>query len=121
MQSEVTEPRASASIAEVPDSAPTYPNESRPSIPLPYSYTMPRKSRDANGSAAASPRVLDKAEKSSPPLLAAAATHRDPAQWVKAILKLKSEGKIEQWTKELADFRKQYPQYVLPEELRQIR
>ena len=80
---------------------------------------MPRKSRDTSGSASA-PRALEKASGSTPSL-AAAAAHRDPVEWVKAILKLKNEGKTEQLTKELADFRKQYPQYVLPEELRQIR
>ena len=120
LQSETTESRTPAPIAEVPDSAPTYPNESRSSIPLPYSYTMPRKSRDTSGLGNA-PRALEKVEKASTPSLAAAAAHRDPTEWVKAILKLKSEGKTEQLTKELTDFRKQYPQYVLPEELRQLK
>jgi hypothetical protein len=44
--------------------------------------------------------------------------HRDPAEWMRAILKLKSEGKIEQMGKELAEFRKTFPAYSIPDELR---
>ena len=108
---EPAESRIPGPITDVPESAPTYPNEMRPSIPLPYTYQMPRKSRDsaaAQGGARGAPSL-------------AAAHPRDPAEWLKAILKLKSEGRTEQMLKDLADFRKQYPQYVLPEELRNLK
>jgi hypothetical protein len=44
--------------------------------------------------------------------------HRDPAEWMRAILKLRSEGKIEQMSKELAEFRKTFPVYPIPEALK---
>lgn len=123
LQSEPAESRLqNQSVAEVPDSAPTYPNEARPSIPLPYTYTMPRKSRDA--AAAAGAGASGAAAPSRPqatPSLAAAAPSSDPAEWVKAIQKLRTEGKMEQVLKELAEFRKIHPQYALPEELRNLK
>lgn len=125
LSGELIEPHAPAPVAEVKDGAPTYPNESRPSIPLPYTYQMPRKSRDLTASAErhASERSAagSLSASTAAPTLAAAQPHRDPVEWVKAILKLRSEGKSEQVLKELADFRKQHPQYVLPEELRNLR
>ena len=51
----------------------------------------------------------------------AAAHPRDPVEWVKAIQKLKTENKMDAVLKELADFRKQHPQYVLPDELRNLK
>ena len=165
--SEPTESRmANQPVPEVHDSAPTYPNEMRPSLPLPYTYTVPRaatresasKSAAAPGSGAAPPsaaavgalasrsatvasaaqqssairkeealerRAPEKAASSMPAapatMFAAAPPPRDPVQWIKDIQKLRSEGKAEQVTKELAEFRKQYPQYLLPDELKNIK
>ena len=120
LQSEPAESRLlNQSVAEVPDSAPTYPNEARPSIPLPYTYTMPRKSRDAAagpGAAAGAP-----SRPQATPSLAAAAPARDPIEWVKTIQKLRTEGKMDQVLKELAEFRKVHPQYALPEDLRNLK
>lgn len=78
---------------------------------------MQKKSRDAAASSTAG--AAQAGGRAAPSL--AAAHPRDPAEWVKAILKLKTEGRTEQMLKELADFRKQYPQYVLPEELRNLK
>lgn len=141
---------ANQPVPEVRDSAPTYPNEARSSIPLPYTYTTPRApARDAApglggaaGSLAGRPsappqlaatRKEDVAErraadKSAPPAaaapgaaaMAAAPPLRDPAEWIKAIQKLRLEGKAEQVTKELTEFRRQYPRYPLPDELKQL-
>lgn len=92
-------------IPEVRDSAPTYPNEVQSSIPLPYTYSTPRAAaRDA-----------------AAPTLAAAAPRRDPVEWIKAIQKLRVEGKSEQVLKELTEFRRQHPQYPLPEELKNLK
>lgn len=137
---------ANQPVAEVPDSAPTYPGEQRSSIPLPYTYTMPRKSRDtsvagtvappstAARSAASQPSLAARKEDSADrrvaekslaaataPSLAANAAARDPAEWVKAIQKLRSEGKNDQVSKELAEFRKLHPAYVLPDDLKNFK
>jgi hypothetical protein len=120
--SEPTESRMNANqpVAEVRDSAPTYPNEARPSIPLPYTYMTPRAARDsAPGSMAAASGSLS--GRGASPQLAAAPPVREPAEWIKAIQKLRIEGKTEQVTKELAEFRRQYPSYVLPVELKLIK
>lgn len=159
--SESTESRMTANqpVAEVRDAVPTYPNEAQSSIPLPYTYTMPRvPARDAaSGMAAAAgslagrasaPQQLPATRKEaaaerraggkpeSPAAaasvaatmaaapaattMAAAPPLRDPAEWIKAIQKLRIEGKPEQVTKELTEFRRQYPLYPLPEELKQL-
>ena len=110
--------------AEVPDSAPTYPNEARSSIPLPYTYTMPRKSREASATGALAGSAMAPAATApgrGATAQLAAAQPRDPVEWVKAIQKLKTENKMDAVLKELADFRKQHPQYVLPDELRNLK
>ena len=122
---ESTESRlANHAVAEVPDSAPTYPNEARSSIPLPYTYTMPRKSREASATGALAGSAMAPAATApgrSATAQLAAAQPRDPVEWVKAIQKLKAENKMDAVLKELADFRKQHPQYVLPDELRNLK
>ena len=149
----------------VPDAVPTYPNEARSSIPLPYSYRTQRPpARDAapggaatgavagraaapqqlaatrKESATAESRAVDKttspttaatmapasglapgAAAPASAMIAAAPPLRDPAEWIKAIQKLRVEGKAEQVTKELAEFRRHYPQYVLPGELKNLK
>ena len=149
--SEPIESRMSnAPVAEVHDSAPTYPNESRPSLPLPYTYTLPRApARDAapgagaaagslggrgagpqQSSATRKEEALERRapEKSASSMAAAPATMfaaapppREPVQWIKDIQKLWSEGKTEQVMKELVEFKKQYPQHPLPEELKNLK
>ncbi len=52
--------------------------------------------------------------------MAAAPPLRAPVEWIKAIQKLRTEGKSEQVTKELTEFRRQYPLYPLPDELKQL-
>jgi hypothetical protein len=139
--SEPAEYRANTQpLPEVRDSAPTYPNEQRPSIPLPNTYlSPPRQAREPVAGAgtvtgsvrapstAAAVRKEEALQKrgaelapppSAPPSLSAAAAPRDPAEWIKAILKLRSEGKNEQVLKELAEFRKLHPAYPLPDELK---
>jgi hypothetical protein len=118
--SEPTESRLTANppLPEVRDSAPTYPHEARPSIPLPYTYTTPHAParNAASGLAAATGSLAGRA-----PAMAAAPPLRDPAEWIKAIQKLRTEGKSEQVTKELTEFRRQYPLYPLPDALKQLK
>ena len=120
--SEPTESRLTANppLPEVRDSAPTYPNEARPSISLPYTYTTPRApARDAaSGLAAATGSLAGGAPAMA--TMAAAPPLRAPVEWIKAIQKLRTEGKSEQVTKELTEFRRQYPLYPLPDELKQL-
>jgi hypothetical protein len=147
--SEPTESRINANqpVPEVRDSAPTYPDELRSSFPLPNTpYVAPRAAaRDAAGLGAATgslagkisarrqlaaTRKEDAAERraadksaspaSTAPTMAAAPPLRDPVEWIKAIQKLRTEGKSEQVTKELTEFRRQYPLYSLPDELKQL-
>jgi hypothetical protein len=43
---------------------------------------------------------------------------RPPQAWIEDIRKLKAEGKAEEASRELAEFRTRYADYVLPEDLR---
>lgn len=45
---------------------------------------------------------------------------RAPDEWLKAIEKLRVEGKIEQATKELAEFRRAWPQHAVPDALKPL-
>ena len=45
-------------------------------------------------------------------------TTEPPDAWMKRILELKAPGKMREFEGELAKFRKQYPDYLLPEELK---
>ncbi|MEP6702940.1 MAG: hypothetical protein ABJB04_08100 [Betaproteobacteria bacterium] len=125
-------------LPEVRDSVPAYPNEFRSSIPLPGTYVLPPRPqvRENAGAAAAgniaglvrSPAAAARKEESlqkrsfeGPPSMASTAPPpRDPAEWIKIILKLRAEGKTEQVTKELAEFRKLFPAYQLPDELKPL-
>ena len=46
------------------------------------------------------------------------AKERTPEKWLADIRKLKSEGKATETERELAEFKKRYPDYILPEDLR---
>ena len=46
------------------------------------------------------------------------APERAPQAWLEDIRKLKAEGKPEEAGRELAEFRKRYPDYALPDDLR---
>jgi hypothetical protein len=49
---------------------------------------------------------------------AASKPERTPQAWIEDIRKLMKEGKSEEAGGELAQFKKRYPDYVLPEDLR---
>lgn len=76
---------------------------------------------------AAAPPALDMRIKAAAPASAAAAAPRllgdklaEPANaWMKRILELKQQGKTREVEDELTKFRKRYPDYLLPEELKQ--
>jgi len=46
------------------------------------------------------------------------ARERTPEKWLEDIRKLRTEGKMTEVERELAEFRKRYPDYILPEDLR---
>ena len=46
------------------------------------------------------------------------AKERTPEKWLEDIRKLKTQGKTAEAERELADFKKRYPDYRLPEDLR---
>ena len=46
------------------------------------------------------------------------AKERTPEKWLEDIRKLRTEGKMTEVERELAEFRKRYPDYILPEDLR---
>lgn len=50
--------------------------------------------------------------------IASKGPERSPQTWIEDIRKLVAEGKLEQADRELADFKKRYPDYALPENLR---
>jgi len=52
------------------------------------------------------------------PLAVSEARERTPEKWLEDIRKLRTEGKATEVERELAEFRKRYPDYILPEDLR---
>ena len=52
------------------------------------------------------------------PLAVSEAKERTPEKWLEDIRKLRTEGKTTEVERELAEFRKRYPDYILPEDLR---
>ena len=46
------------------------------------------------------------------------APERTPQTWLEDIRKLVAEGKLEQADREIADFKKRYPDFALPNDLR---
>ncbi len=46
------------------------------------------------------------------------AKERTPEKWLEDIRKLRTEGKATEVERELAEFKKRYPDYILPEDLR---
>jgi len=65
----------------------------------------------------------DSAPSNAPPAALAArvapkASERTPQTWLEDIRKLIAEGKLEQADRELTDFKKRYPDYVLPGDMR---
>jgi hypothetical protein len=74
--------------------------------------------------AAASPRreaALQRADGASGPAGSVAggeAKQRRPETWIEDIRRLKAQGRTEDVVRELAEFRKRYPEYLLPEDLR---
>jgi hypothetical protein len=46
------------------------------------------------------------------------AKERTPEKWLDDIRKLKTEGKATEAERELGEFKKRYPDYILPEDLR---
>jgi len=51
-------------------------------------------------------------------LVVSEAKERTPEKWLEDIRKLRTEGKATEAERELAEFRKRYPDYILPEDLR---
>jgi len=131
----ITEPadaRTNAPLPEVRDSVPTYSNEVRSSIPLPNTYISPRAAaRDSaqpgaggaggrtSGQSARKEEALQRRSFEGQTSMVSPAP-RDPAEWIRAMQKLRTEGKLEQVTKELAEFRKTFPTYALPDDLKAL-
>ncbi|MEO8135597.1 MAG: hypothetical protein ABI831_16655 [Betaproteobacteria bacterium] len=139
LQSESIESRiagGSPALPEVRDAAPTYANEQQPSIPMPYMYRpqRPADRASAGGQTAAAgaapipplaqqsaaPHANAMMARRSPESLAAAPPLREPNEWIKAIEKLRVEGRAEQVAKELAEFRRSYPLHPLPDALKAL-
>jgi hypothetical protein len=50
--------------------------------------------------------------------IAPKASERSPQTWLEDIRKLVAEGKLQQADREIADFKKRYPDFALPSDLR---
>ena len=119
-------------LPEVRDAAPTYPNEQPPStMPLPRSSRpRPADAGSLSKSAGAAPSAAPVVQPSPPKRADAMAAQRAPAvgaapvrnpdDWIKAIDKLRREGKSEQAAKELVEFRRAYPLHPLPNDLQAL-
>lgn len=95
--------RGDASLTVQKSQAPTSPAAatSAPIVASPAAISPPRH--------VAAPTLQSLADKANEP----------PEAWVKRILEFKQQGKTREFDEELAKFRKRYPDFKLPEELRE--
>jgi len=127
-------PSAAGSIAPAPAPAATLKSVAKESPAFapdpPAAGAAPRQ---GNGVAATetttlAPTIASRSAISSPlhavaPTLQSQANKADeaPEVWMKSILELKQQGKTREFEEQLAQFRKRYPEFKLPEELRERR
>lgn len=98
-------PEASPAPAPAALNAPAEAERSRADAIAAQPQAFARKKQDAAN-------VHEMADKS------AGALAESPTQWLKRIVELRKEGKTKQSEEELARFRKRYPDYRLPAELK---
>ena len=85
---------------------------------------QPAPARPSAPAAAASPRretgpqVSDRANGQAGGVAASEAKERRPEKWIEDIRRLKAQGKTEEADRDLAEFKKRYPEHRLPEDLR---
>jgi hypothetical protein len=103
------------------ESAPV--REALPGAPAPLPSAPPRaiepfaqpSAPDATGAASGAPAASDAA---AGIVIRRSTPERSPQSWLEDIRRLKTEGKTGEAARELAEFRKRYPEYALPEDLR---
>lgn len=104
--------------ADRPEPAPVReaPPETPASLPpAPSRGIEPFAREPATGAASGASAVSDTA---AGIVIRRSTLERSPQSWLEDILRLKAEGKTEEVGRELAEFRKRYPGYALPEDLR---
>jgi hypothetical protein len=110
----VVPPRA-REAAQARATVPDTPTQAQPPSAPPRASAAP-----APPLVAPAPSVSAASGRDSTPNIAAtpAAPERSPQSWLEDIRKLKSEGGSAEAARQLAEFRKRYPDYPLPEDLR---
>jgi hypothetical protein len=91
-----------------------------PGLPAPATATESNVARDSasGGLGAAAPGAPAEASKLAP--MPPQAAQRSPEAWLEEIKRLKRDGHEKDATEQLAEFRKTYPVYRLPENLREL-
>jgi hypothetical protein len=88
---------------------------SRPTQPAP---TAPASSASPRSETTSTPQGVGRVAATASRLAADEAKERSPEKWLEDIRNLKAQGKSPEAERELAEFRKRYPDYRLPEDLR---
>lgn len=106
-------------LADRPREEPRYPPQSDRAA----EHAAPPVAESAAGAAAmrsapASARANASAESAARPALSGT-LERSPEQWLEEIRQLRREGRAAEAEARLAEFRKRYPQFLLPEDLKQ--
>ena len=137
-ESPVPEPKPSPALKKEAAAKPAAPAANAPQAAAPLSVfgaTAPAPARSApvgkpaqplvQAPAPAQPQAQEAQPAPAPPPVAqaaavssAAAKERTPQAWIEDIRALMKEGKFEETGAEIAKFKKRYPDYVLPEDLR---
>lgn len=116
--SEATKAKAADSAAEKKEApaaaAAAFPAESRAKAGAP---AMARESNAASDSASGALGAAATAAAGKLAPMRQAATPRSPEAWLEEIKRLKREGRDKEAAEQLAEFRKAYPAYALPEAL----
>jgi hypothetical protein len=98
---------------EMPAAAPSPPHAPTADVQAEKKGAGAPFAADAAGNATASPRGAAKAQKQE-------ARERNPAQWLEEIRRLHQQGRKDDASQALAAFRRAYPGYPVPEDLRSL-
>jgi hypothetical protein len=104
--------------------APSGPQEKRESEPMRASRPMqpapsvPTPSASPRSETTSTPQSAGRVAATASRLAADEAKERSPEKWLEDIRALKAKGKTPEVERELAEFKKRYPDYRLPEDLR---
>jgi hypothetical protein len=90
-----------------------------PATPAPAVQSAPAPQREAVGAAARDRAFANRPERMERQAQAAEQKTRTPEEWLEDLRRLKAQQRADDFARELAEFRKRYPDFKLPADLLQ--